>query len=66
MANAVNATQKLHKLVGLKITPPLKKTSTIPSPSNIQPKFPVCLGKKTSENMPAMIARTEPVAGTLR
>ncbi|WP_442944406.1 hypothetical protein [Nostoc sp.] len=57
---------KFHKLVGFKITPLLKKTNTMPMPKKIYPKLPVSLGKKTNVNIPAIVAKTEPVAGKLR
>ncbi|MBN3871344.1 MAG: hypothetical protein HWQ23_14020 [Nostoc sp. JL33] len=57
---------KSHKLVGFKITPPLKKTSTMPMPRKIHPKLPVSLRKKTNANTPIIVAKTEAVAGNVR
>jgi len=58
--------KKLHRLVGLKITPPLKNTRTAPTPSKIQPKMPVSLEKNKRLTIPPIIAKTEAAAGMSR
>ncbi|WP_442936406.1 hypothetical protein [Nostoc sp.] len=63
--NEAKATNKFHKLVDLKNTPPLKKTSTMPIPNKIHPKLLASLRKNTNVNAPAIIANTATVAGNL-
>jgi len=60
--NEANDKKKYQRLVGLKITLPLTNTSIIPSPIKIQPNSPNVRRKNNSDIIPAVIARTQPVA----